>query len=295
MTLGQLNFVATDQESVSRFSFTNMPPIKKIIKDVIDAHHEHHRRKHADGDAFSCCAKQQIKDLVRGKRARAVDAADKEARRTSILDAAEGLFAQTHEFANVAEVAAAAGLAKGTVYLYFQTKEEMYLALYTRNAESFFTELINDLDAGFPHGEKKRIDFVYMRDLVSRHMFDNERYMPLAALCFGVPQASIPPESAVATKQLITSWLLRAGAGIERHFPHLPTGEGLRLLNHCYAMMIGLHQLLGEHKFAPQRPQCIGLGTYRDEALVAIDRYWRAVIGPLEPVLAIERIEMKNK
>jgi AcrR family transcriptional regulator len=250
-----------------------MPPLKKIIKDAIAMHDEHHRNH---------CPKEGLRALIQGKRVRAVDAADKEARRTGILDAAETLFERTHEFANVSEVAQAAGLAKGTVYLYFQTKEELYLALYTRNAESFFSELIADLECGFPHGEKKRIDFVYMRELVARHMFDNEGYMPLVALCFGVPQASIPPESAIATRQLVTSWLLRAGAGIERHFPHLSQGEGLRLLNHCYAMMIGLYQLLGEHKSAPQRPQNIGLASYRQEAMVAIDRYWCAVLGPID-------------
>jgi AcrR family transcriptional regulator len=258
-----------------------MPPLKKIIKDAIALHDEHHRTRHArDCANVKDASKEQIKALFGyRKRVRATDAADKEARRASILNAAETLFNETHEFANVAEVAQAAGLAKGTVYLYFQTKEELYLALYTRNAESFFTELIADLELGFPHGEKKTIDFDYMREIVARHMFDNEGYMPLVALCFGVPQASIPPESAIATRQLITSWLLRAGAGIERHFPHLPQGEGLRLLNHCYAMMIGLYQLLGEHKSAPQRPKDIGLASYRQEAMVAIDRYWRAVIG----------------
>lgn len=250
-----------------------MPPLKKIIKDAIAMHDEHHRNH---------CPKEGLRALIHGKRVRAVDAADKEARRTGILDAAEVLFERTHEFANVSEVAQAAGLAKGTVYLYFQTKEELYLALYMRNAESFFSELIADLECGFPHGEKKRIDFDYMRELVARHMFDNEGYMPLVALCFGVPQASIPPQSAIATRQLVTSWLLRAGAGIERHFPHLSQGEGLRLLNHCYAMMIGLYQLLGEHKSAPQRPQNIGLASYRQEAMVAIDRYWRAVLGPID-------------
>jgi AcrR family transcriptional regulator len=253
-----------------------MPPIKKIIKDAIALHGDHKQKKREAKD----CAKEQLRSLIHGTRARAVDAADKEARRASILDAASRLFESTHEFANVSEVAEESKLAKGTVYLYFQTKEELYLALYTRNAEAFFNELIGDLDAGFPHGEKKQIDFDYMRSLVARHMFDNEGYMPLVALCFGVPQASIPPESAIATRQLITSWLLRAGAGIERHYPHLPQGEGLRLLNHCYGMMIGLYQLLGEHKAAPQRPQNIGLATYREEALVAIDRYWRAAIGP---------------
>jgi AcrR family transcriptional regulator len=40
--------------------------------------------------------------------------------------------------ANVAEVAEAAGLGKGTVYLYFPSKEEMLLALHERHVTKFF-------------------------------------------------------------------------------------------------------------------------------------------------------------
>ncbi len=261
-----------------------MPPLKKIIKDAIAIHDEHHRacRDGVDKDEAKRVAKEQIKSLIGcGKRMRATDAADKELRRGSILDAAEALFKKTLEYANVAEVAQEAGLAKGTVYLYFQTKEEMYLALHMRNAEGFFTQLIADLESGFPHGEKKSITFDHMRQLVIAHMFENETYFPLVACCVGLPQDSVPTESALATKQLLTSWLLRSGVGLERHFPQLAPGEGVRLLNHSYAMMIGLYHLLGDHNHAPQRPDGLGMSSFREESLVALERYWRATLGDL--------------
>jgi AcrR family transcriptional regulator len=259
-----------------------MPPLKKIIKNAIAIHDEHHRARRAGAgkDDAKRDAKEQLKSLIGcGKRMRATDAADKELRRGSILDAAESLFKKTLEYANVAEVAQEAGLAKGTVYLYFQTKEEMYLALHMRNAEGFFTELIADLESGYPHGQKKSINFDHMRALVVKHMLDNETYFPLVACCVGLPQDSVPAESALATKQLLTSWLLRSGVGLERHFAQLAPGEGVRLLNHSYALMIGLYHLLGDHNHAPQRPDGLGMSSFRDEALVALDRYWRATIG----------------
>jgi AcrR family transcriptional regulator len=261
-----------------------MPPLKKIIKDAIALHDEHHRSRRArlrDRETLKDDTKSHIKSLIGcGKRMRATDAADKEARRASILDAAETLFKKTLEYANVSEVAQEAGLAKGTVYLYFQTKEEMYLALHMRNAEGFFSELIDDLESGYPHGEKKAIDFAYMRGLVVKHMFANETYFPLVACCVGLPQDSVPAESALATKQLLTSWLLRAGVGLERHFTQLKPSEGVRLLNHSYALMIGLYHLLGNHNHAPQRPD-IGMSSFREEALTALTRYWQATLGDL--------------
>src|SRR5688572_28258418 len=74
---------------------------------------------------------------------RAVADEDKEARRHSILDAAERLFLRHPDrMASVAEVATAAGLAKGTVYLYFPSKEEMLLALHERQVAHFFEHLM---------------------------------------------------------------------------------------------------------------------------------------------------------
>jgi AcrR family transcriptional regulator len=256
-----------------------MPPLKKIIKDAIVLHDEHHRNRDRSRRSHPHCPKEKLRAFIEGKRVRAVDAADKEVRRASILDAAERLFTDSKAFANVSEVARAAGLAKGTVYLYFQTKEEMYLALHMRNAGEFFNELIADLESGSPHGEKKAIDFGYMRALVVKHMLSNPNYFPLVACCVGLPSHSVPAESALATKQLLESWLLRAGAGLERHFPELELGGGVRLLNHSYALMIGLFHLVGEHQHAPQRPHNIGLASFRDEVLMGLSRYWEAVIG----------------
>ena len=65
---------------------------------------------------------------------RAIALEDKEERRHVLLDAAEALFLEHPDrMASVAEVAEAAGLAKGTVYLYFPSKEEMLLALHERH------------------------------------------------------------------------------------------------------------------------------------------------------------------
>ncbi len=72
-------------------------------------------------------------------RQRAVQAEDKQERHDAILDAAERLLLRSPErVANVAEVAEEALLAKGTVYLYFPSKEELLLALHERNVDGFF-------------------------------------------------------------------------------------------------------------------------------------------------------------
>jgi DNA-binding transcriptional regulator YbjK len=62
---------------------------------------------------------------LNGQRARATE--DKAIRREQLLAAAALLFdARGPREITIAEVARSAGLAKGTVYLYFATKEELF-------------------------------------------------------------------------------------------------------------------------------------------------------------------------
>ncbi len=58
---------------------------------------------------------------------------DKQARRDSIVDAAEKLFfSKGFAPTTIDEIAAAAELSKGTIYLYFKNKEEIYIAIIRR-------------------------------------------------------------------------------------------------------------------------------------------------------------------
>ena len=257
-----------------------MPPTKPITVDAIDAHAanpstaERGRARQSVKRAFKPAIEGAPLSPDTSKRARALDGDDKEARRQTILDAAERLFAASHELANVAVVAESAGLAKGTVYLYFQTKEEIYLALHLRHVEHFFTTLISRMNRAQP------FLFPEMISLAADHLLNAPTYMPLGAVCIGFAGNAVPLEAAINFQTHLTDWLLTAGVGLERHFAKLAPGEGARLLKHSYAMMIGLYSLMrGERGDDPKCPILPGMGTYQDEALLALTRYWAHVAG----------------
>jgi AcrR family transcriptional regulator len=169
---------------------------------------------------------------------RAIALEDKEERRQAILDAAESLYLeQPDRMANVAEVAEAAGLAKGTVYLYFASKEEMLLALHERHVAHFFAELMKKL------AEPGPLDFDDIFPVTRDHMIRVPAYLPLASRCFGMMDREIPLEAAIAFKARASQILMPAGAGLERHF-NLKPGEGVSLLLHSYGLIVGLWQLL---------------------------------------------------
>jgi AcrR family transcriptional regulator len=225
---------------------------------------------------FSChAASPLLADGGAGRgRLRAIDGDEKEARRQAILDAADRLFAERQELANVADVATAAGLAKGTVYLYFQSKEEIYLALHLRHVEHFFTRLIARLDGTQP------FSFGEMQSLADQHILSATTYLPLGACCIGFAAGAVRVEAAAHFQGRLLERLQAAGVGLERHFSGLARGEGVRLLKHSYAIMVGLYSLMrSEPSGDPRCPRIEGIGSFQDEAALALMRYWSHVAG----------------
>ena len=214
-------------------------------------------------------------------RQRAIQAEDKQERHEAILDAAARLLLRSPErIASMADVADEAGLAKGTVYLYFPSKEELLLAVHERRISGFFHDVIALVEADAP----MTIDAMLV--LTHRHIVEPPLFLPLASRCFGMMAHSIPLESAIAFKQRMAARLQRAGAGLERQFPTLPGGGGVALLRRSYALILGLWQMSAsaEGEAAP----CVmsGAGTspvfawsYPIELDVALRALWQGMIG----------------
>src|SRR5512141_2489327 len=112
---------------------------------------------------------------------RAILDEDKQVRRQAILDAAAAeLLEHPERLAAVEEVARRAGLAKGTVYLYFTTKEEIYLAVHEQHSHSFF----DTLEALLAR-ERARPGLRRLTRNVVEAIRQNPAFLPLASQCPG--------------------------------------------------------------------------------------------------------------
>jgi AcrR family transcriptional regulator len=169
-------------------------------------------------------------------RRRAIHIADKEERYHAILDAAERLLQLTRRTPNMAGIADEAGLAKGTVYLYFSSKEELLLALLERNIDGLFSALAGMLEGSAPVG----IDQILA--LMQRKIVEPPLFLPLAGRCFGGIGEGPPLDVAQALHVRTAGRLERAGAALEKHFQELRTGDGVVLLRHSYALILGFWQ-----------------------------------------------------
>src|SRR4051812_45052964 len=169
-------------------------------------------------------------------RTRAVLPEDKSERRATILRAAAGLLKQAPQGAfSVDQLARRAGLAKGTVYLYFGTREEVLLAVHAERQQELFDALEKALSS-------PRADIRLVVRTVARFLRTHPEFLPLAANCRGMLETNIGTEAALAYKQGVGARLAGIGTRVEALFP-IAKGQGISLLMASYALMIGLWQI----------------------------------------------------
>src|ERR1700689_4056784 len=69
-------------------------------------------------------------------------------RHHEVLEAARRIFARLgYAATNVEDIAKEAGMAKGTVYLYFKSKEEVFAAVLARDLECLVSKTIEGMSA----------------------------------------------------------------------------------------------------------------------------------------------------
>ena len=202
-------------------------------------------------------------------RLRALDAHEKAARREALLDAAERLFEPTVQLPGVAEVAAEAGMAKGTVYLYFRSREALYLGLHQRQAQRFFEELATRLAQPDPFDQET------MLAIVDAHMTRRPAFLSLCNACMAAPPDAVDEITHESFHLALGVAMAHVGTALERHLPRLRPGEGLRFLHQGYALLLGLYPLVGQPSQGAlhQRLHARAAATGRTLGLLALDDF----------------------
>ena len=227
-----------------------------------------------------------IDRLATTGRLRARDADEKAARRETLLAAAERLYDRTLQLPGVAEVAAEAGMAKGTVYLYFRSLEALYLGLHQRHAQRFFEELADRMARPGPFDEDA------MLAIVDAHMIRRPAFLSLCNQCMAAPLDAVDEATQEAFHLAIGAAMAPVGAALERHLPRLRPGEGLRFLHQGYALLLGLYQLVGhpsqvelqrrlQHRAAASGGPIalLTVADFRTEAHAALRGLWQQALA----------------
>ncbi|GGO22809.1 TetR family transcriptional regulator [Deinococcus humi] len=174
---------------------------------------------------------------------RARSLTEKRQRRADILRAAEDLWATTpYADLSMNQVASSAHLAKGTLYLYFDTKEELFLALMEGHLETWIDRaatLLNERRPGTPS---------QLADVLLEAGQDARSLRRLLVLLGTVLQRRVRPELLQEFRQTINARLdsLLALMPLERR-------QAQRALTHLYALSVGWEHLA-------EQPNLWGIG-----------------------------------
>lgn len=167
---------------------------------------------------------------------RARRAEQKAERRAAILEAADALLSPgEYGLPSVARIAAQAGLAKGTLYLYFRTKEEIYLVQLAEGYARWSERVMKGLSEEWPS-----LDHFLQRYIA--FCVENPKTMFLAGMGPAITERNVSEEVAFAFKKGLADTTRQVGELLSVAFPPLSVEQSRKLFLHMSALSTGLWQ-----------------------------------------------------
>lgn len=180
------------------------------------------------------------------QRARSEQQKDK--RRIVLLRATQDLFEQmSYETVTMAHIAEMAGLAKGTVFFYFKTKEELFLALKQQVLQEWFEEAETKLSQIPPGSSIQSV-----ATLLAHSLGDHPTLLRLFALLHTTLENNVEYETLWHFKLWMQTQMRSLGILLEHCLPFLEPGQGIHVLLLMEALFLGLHQLASPKPIASQ-------------------------------------------
>ncbi len=171
-------------------------------------------------------------------KVRARNEEDKLERRQAILDAGLELWNETSygDF-TMSAVAEKAGVVKGTLYLYFETKEQLFLALISDMMVGYFDDVDACLQEGGRWSKSRAVQ------VLSDALDGRDAFIRMLTVLGNICEHNVSYEQLVAFKRLTLERFTRTAALLARRLPFLRSESALRLVMHLSALAAGLAQV----------------------------------------------------
>lgn len=172
------------------------------------------------------------------------------------------------------------GLAKGTLYLYFPTKEELFLTFYERLLQAWFDELVAVLATTGAWSPERVAQIIAVS--LERH----GALVRLVPLLEGILEHNISPEKARSYKTWLLGEVTRVGEKLERALPYLAAGDGVRVLIYVQALISGLGPMGRPAPVIAQLMADFDLSVLQVDFIPTFERGLAALLRGLKPKLS---------
>jgi AcrR family transcriptional regulator len=202
-------------------------------------------------------------------------------RRRQLLAAAHALFRATGELPSVALIAESAGVAKGSVYNSFSTKEEIFIALLEDRFSGLLAQVIATI-ATLPRDASAAA--AAFADGYTASVTAYPDLLALAGMTNAVLEKNLPIEAMLHFKTGLAAGLQAAGEVLEQRNRKMTRGAGADLLLHTWSLTLGLWQALDfpiAMKSQLKRTDLAILDRdYMIELRAAVFALWRGALTP---------------
>ena len=170
---------------------------------------------------------------------RAINEEQRAERRQTLLDIAWTLFREKDfEQINVLDITKQAGVSKGTFYLYFKSKEELYLDVTREQFLIWFVRLEKDLS-----GLAGSNDASQIARIVCQSLKDQPGLVRLLGILHVILERNLNKETAREFKYFLLEKIQSIGLQLEACLPTLHPGQGAQLAMSVYTIILGLEQM----------------------------------------------------
>lgn len=214
---------------------------------------------------------------IGGVMKRARHAGQKAQRRAAILKAADALLEpESCTLPSAAQIAAKSGLAKGTLYIYFTSKEEIYLALLGKGAARWSEGVMEGLSEDWPN-----LDHFLQRYIA--FCVANPKTMFLACMGPLLLERNAGEESVYSYKKGLADTTRQVSELLSVAFPPLSVQQARKLYLHMLVLTSGLWQQTHPPKtvrsvLAREELKAIQLDFEKD-LYAALDALWKGFRG----------------
>ena len=163
------------------------------------------------------------------------------------------------------DIAQQAKVSKGTLYVYFLTKEALFLDYAKQEIELFFARLNHYLA-----NQNQGTGIANVVNALKQAYSDSEDMIRLLSVLHSVLESNSGFEKALAFRQSLLPLLETAGQHCEQHLSFIKEGEGKRLLLTIHGISLGLQQLANPTDTIKKVEQPPGMSLYQFEFKTAL-------------------------
>ncbi len=175
---------------------------------------------------------------------RAISEKDKKKRKEKILKTAWNLYKKADgQLPTVSGIAQKSGLSKGTFYLYFKTKEEIFLQLYIHKLKEWHESVADKLNKC--SGNISEVEFA---EIITDYVIKNPLLLKMGSLVKGVLEENTDEKVIVETKMRIAQLLECCGQLTSQNFSGVTLNQAIQIHMRIYALIFGLWQITSSPK-----------------------------------------------